>query len=254
MTSTPTPALAGGTPATDSASASVTSAAITQLPAPSPSAPTVPLSVSITEIMFVPQPPYGDSELESWNEYVEIQNYGDDPIDVAGWFISDGGVLGNPDELIAWDERLPGIPVGDATTDSTIIPPGGFALILPRAYEEGKRPYDHQVTPNTIILTNSDDPDTDSELLGKDGLSATGNLIDVLVLYLGSRDEIEEVVSTYGTPVWDEDASPSSIRDNQLDRIPFPITWGGYRRLAAGGTDSSSNWRRFTWDQKTPGY
>jgi len=213
-------------------------------------------SMAISEIMFVPQPPYEDKSLEGWNEYVELFNYGDEPFDVSEMWISDGGVIGNPDMLVSWGERLPNIRVGKAIIDSTVVPPGSYALILSKKYDEGDRPYDDVVTSETIILTLADDPDSESELIGKDGLSATGEFLDVLVLYVGSRDSIERVVSTYGSPQWDKDGSASSIQDDGLDLIPRAITsgWGGYRRGIPDGADTLSNWMRFTWSNMSPGY
>lgn len=213
-------------------------------------------TISISEIMFVPQAPQGIAALESWNEYVELHNHGDEPVDVAGWWITDGGGIGSPDQLVAWTVRLSNIPVGTATIDSTVIPVGGYALILPTKYDEGNRPYDDLVTDGTIILTIADNPNSDSELIGDGGLKATDQPLDFLILYEGTRDKIEHARSTYGTPTWDEDGSTSSVRDNVLDLLPRAITvgWGGYRRVHLDGDDTYSNWQRFTWEDMTPGF
>ncbi|MFV2044780.1 MAG: lamin tail domain-containing protein, partial [Anaerolineales bacterium] len=224
-------------------------------PAPTQSAQDGP-RIAISEIMFVPQPPHGDKDLESWNEYVELFNYGEEPVDVSGWWISDGGVSGTPDKIVSWNERLTGIPVGKAITDSTIIPAGGYALILSTKYDDGDKSYSELIPEKTIILSLADHPDTKSELIGKNGLSASGEFLDVLVLYIGTEIRIETEVSTYGTPIYDEATGPESIRDDGLDAIPRAITtgWGGYQRVYLNAVDTPSNWARFTWDEKTPGY
>jgi hypothetical protein len=212
--------------------------------------------ISISEIMFVPQPPFEDKLIESWNEYVELHNFGNVPLDVSGWWISDGGVAGYPDQIIAWNDRLTNIPVGLGITDSTVIPPGGFALILSIKYDEGNRPYDDLIPADAIILTIADNPETTSEIIGKDGLSASGEYLDVLVLYIGTSSVIEVPVSTYGTPQWNENGDPATIRDDGLDTLPRAITsdWGGFRRLILGGADTRSNWARFEWADMSPGY
>lgn len=213
-------------------------------------------TISISEIMFVPQAPQGNADLESWNEYIELYNYGNDPVDVSGWWISDSGTAGNADQLVAWTDRLSDIPVGEATIDSTVILAGGYALILSPKYDEGNKPYNELVTDGTIILTLADDPDSTSELIGKDGLMGRGELLDVLVLFIGTIDQIGTAVSTYGTPTWDNEGNVDSIRDNGLDSIPRGATgdWGGFRRDHLHAADAFSNWIRFTWEDMTPGF
>lgn len=244
-------------PPSSEPTATPSSAALQTIPAqvPSPTEQSNP-PVNISEVMLVPHAPNGDESIESWNEYVELYNYGDGQVDVRGWWISDVGAIGNPDMIVAWSDRMMGIPVGKAITNSTVIPPGGYALVLSINYADGDKPYSDLVRESTIILTLADDPETESELIGKDGLSATDERLDVIVLYKGTSARIEVVISTYGTPEIDQDGNTASIRDNGSDAIPRAISldWGGFRRVFPSGIDTQSNWARFTWAGISPGY
>jgi hypothetical protein len=227
----------------------------TQTPSPLPTevvGSCRPFKININEVMTVPQPPYEDLAYEMWNEYVEIFNYGAEEIDVGGWWIADRG--GHPGRIVAWDERNEDTPLGAAQTASTAIPPGGYAVVLPPIYGEGDRPYD-ELFPFTASILTLDR----LELIG-DGLIGTqGKRLDVIVLYTGSEDKIECVVSTYGTPEEPlEGKFPGSIDDDGADDLPFAIPidggWGGFQRMVPDGADTLSNWIRMIWDSKTPGW
>jgi hypothetical protein len=227
----------------------------TQIPSPLPTevvGSCHPYKININEVMTVPQPPFEDLAYEMWNEYVEIFNYGSEEIDVGGWWIADRG--GHPARIISWDERNEDTPLGAAQTASTSIPADGYAVILPPIYGEGDRPYDNLFPFTASILTLDR-----LEFIG-DGLIGTqGKRLDVIVLYTGSEDTIECVVSTYGTPEEPlEGKYPGSIDDDGTDDLPFAIPidggWGGFQRLVADGADTPSNWVRMIWDFKTPGW
>jgi hypothetical protein len=247
-TSTPSP-----TPTTTrTATPTLTPTSPTATPTPSQTSTPSPLTceqltISISEVMLVPIPPNGIADLDKYHEYVELFNYGDLPIDVRGFWIADRG--GHPSRIVSWNDRFAGIPLGAASTTATIIQPGSFALILPPAYERGTDPYSRLIPAGVPILTLAD-----TFYIG-DGLVATeGFPLDVLILYRGLSNSIECRISTYGTPT--TGSIPSQIADLE-DDIPFAIPeeggWGGFYRVYLSGIDSYSNWKRFTWDEKTPG-
>lgn len=76
-------------------------------------------TVAITEIMGNP---CGDEADQQANEYVELYNYGEYPMDVKGWYFMASNNQGNPDEIITWDTRNPYSRklASNLITDSTI--------------------------------------------------------------------------------------------------------------------------------------
>src|SRR5512140_3048074 len=70
------------------------------------SAPPAGATVIISEVMANP---CGSIEVRKWNEYVELYNYGGQPVDVGGWWLADTGMAGagTPDQLVAWSQRNP---------------------------------------------------------------------------------------------------------------------------------------------------
>jgi hypothetical protein len=53
-------------------------------------------TVVISEVMANP---CGPVVVRKWNEYVELYNYGDQPVDVGGWWLAD---VGDVELLINW--------------------------------------------------------------------------------------------------------------------------------------------------------
>jgi hypothetical protein len=210
------------------------------------------LSISITEVMA---DPCGQTrELETANEYVELYNYGDRPIDVSGWWLMDNGSVGSgqPDEIVAWETRNRFIELGaDLITDSTVIAPGQYALVLAPLYATSggvDAPYD--IPSGTVILTIAT-----GRRIGDDdnGLWGTVEPRDVIVLYVGTYRQVDDVVSTYGTPKPIAPGSnPLDIIDDGLDGIPrFTVDCYSAQRLNPAGPDVESNWRLLLG---TPGY
>jgi len=196
-------------------------------------------TVIISEVMANP---CGDIEVKKWNEYVELYNYGDQPVDVYGWWLADNGENSTPDEIVTWSQRNPATPLpGNLILNSTVIPAKGFALILSPSYAEGLYPYTmpYNFPANTIILTA-----LNSRSLGDDSSSLVGDGPgrDVLVLYKGGTSVIQEVISTYGTPKLTQYVS--DLRDNYLDSLPLDLhECSSVERIIPTGADGTDNWR-----------
>jgi len=207
----------------------------------------VPVSVVVTTsptiiISEVMANPCGPVDTRKWNEYVELYNYGDQPVDVSSWWLADLGEAGTPELLVPWSQRNPNIPLaGNPVLNSMIIPAKGFAVILSPIYAEGTYPYmmPYQFPQNTVILTPAE-----SRTLGDDFFSIIGDGQgrDVLVLYKGGPSVIQEVVSTYGTPKLD--SYVTGVRDDYLDNLPLDLhECTSAERIDPTGLDTYNNWR-----------
>ncbi len=205
------------------------------------SSPLSQVTVIISEVMANP---CGPIEVRKWNEYVELYNYGDQPVDAGGWWLADIGEAGagTPDQLVSWSKRNPDEKLADnLILDSTVIPPRGFALILSPIYTQGAFPYTmpYHFPANTLILTAAN-----SRSLGDDffGIIGDGQSRDVLVLYKGGASVIQQVISTYGTPKLDRYAA--DIRDDNRDNLPLDLhECSSAERIQPTGPDSFDNWR-----------
>jgi len=148
------------------------------------------------------------------NEFVEIYNLSGDTVDMDGWFLDDGDAR---DVLRAWIDTRINDP--DVVMNTTLIPPGGYAVILDPEYPDTGdgnflQPYDFP--PNTIVLT------VGNTTIG-DGLATT----DPLSLL----DPDTLLVDTYGTP------------SDTTDSIPFDPGDGiSNERIDSGLPDHESNW------------
>lgn len=205
--------------------------------------PVVSISTSPTIVISeVMANPCGDVEVRKWNEYVELYNYGDFPVDVNGWWLADMGESGTPDQLVSWSQRNPNNPLpGALVLDSTVIPARGFAVILSPGYTEGVYPYrmPYRIPDNTVILTAAG-----SRSLGDDyfNIIGDGQSLDVIVLYKGGERIIQEVISTYGSPKLD--SYVMNIRDDHLDNLPRDLhECSSIERINATGGDTFDNWR-----------
>jgi hypothetical protein len=196
-------------------------------------------TVIISEVMANP---CGGIEFKKWNEYVEIYNFGDLPVDVNGWWLADTGGNGSPDQIVSWAQRNPTKPLaGSLILSSTIIPAKGYALILSPSYADGEFPYaqPYAIPANTVILTAAE-----SHSLGDDASSIVGDGEgrDVLVLYKGGPSVIQETISTYGTPKPAQYVS--DVKDNYLDNLPRDLhECSSIERIVPTVADSEDNWR-----------
>lgn len=201
-------------------------------------------TVIISEVMANP---CGDIEVRKWNEYVELYNYGSQPVDVGNWWLADIGQAGagTPDQLVAWSQRNPNDPLpGNLVLNSTVIPARGFALILSPIYTQGAFPHTmpYRFPANTVILTAAG-----SRTLGDDffGIIGDGQSLDVLVLYTGGASVIQQVVSTYGTPKLDQYVA--NLRDDNRDNLPLDLhECSSAERTQPAGADSFDNWREIS--------
>ncbi|MCD4707065.1 MAG: lamin tail domain-containing protein [Candidatus Sabulitectum sp.] len=137
---------------------------------------------------------------ETAGEFVEIHNDAIEALDVAGYSITDGDAL---DGLLPWTGAFPQAGV---TTGTTIIPAGGFAVLLEEDY-----PDDPWLTfpDGTVILTTGDHAICN-------GLAASS---DPLTLYRATGSSQSDAVSTFGTPAQFDDWHECD--DDGLDSIPF---------------------------------
>lgn len=195
-------------------------------------------TVIISEVMAYP---CGSVNFKQWNQYVELYNNGDQPVDVRGLWLSDGGDVGTPDMLVAWADRQPRLsPADNTVTNTTIIQPHSFAVVLSPIYTEGENPYHmpYLFPAGTVILTIAS-----SNSLGDDyfGILGDGDTRDPLALYMGSASVADSVISTYGTPILS--TYVREIRDDHLDNIPLDLhACGSAERSDPNGRDAFENW------------
>lgn len=190
----------------------------TELP-PSPLTADGP-TVVISEVMGNP---CGPMENKKWNQYVELYNYGDEAVDVGGWWLYDEGEHGTPDQLVAWETRIPVPPGESLVTNSTILPPHGFAIILSPLYLQGPEPYHMPYTfpSGTVILTVGGDKSLGDDVYYIIADQPDFGVRDTLTLYVGSSTTIERIVDTYGTPRTAGIIHPRDLNDDSEDAIPL---------------------------------
>ncbi|MGB4083366.1 MAG: lamin tail domain-containing protein [Candidatus Fermentibacter daniensis] len=159
-------------------------------------------------------------------EFVEISNPSASPVDLAGFSLTDGDAL---DTIQAWNEAVHGtFPDSDAVTGTTIIPPGGYAVLLETGYVSDPA---YDFPPGTIILTTGDAAICN-------GLAASS---DPLTLFDAGGTADSNAVSTYGTPVPSDNWSERD--DDGLDDIPFdPGDGFSVERLSDFMPDASGSW------------
>jgi hypothetical protein len=186
---------------------------------------------------------------DSRNEYVELYNSGDNAVDIANLWITDGD---EADLLTTWQSRLPSVNLGVAVkVDTTIIPPHGFAVILAPGYPfvtKGERIMSYEFADDTIILTLAD-----GQLIGDENSGIEVVNRDGVVLYKGSDNKVEEVISSYGSLTFS--GNPLSIKDDGLDKIPFFERWDDcwtVERITLINDDIASNWK--VVPKSSPGY
>jgi hypothetical protein len=221
-----------------------TSAGATAVPAVSDTAaPTGQVAtIAISEVVAAPCLPKGKTDgPPSSNEYIELYNYGTEPVDVGGWWLATNGGA-RPQKIVSWDYRNPAaVPEHyRVLTKTTVIPASGFALVLSPLYQTGDpgmhEPY---VLPEgAIILTV-----LNGNYLGNDHTGLLGNVqpLSLILLYVGTETRIEHAVSTYGTPRFSD--SPGSVQDDGLDLLPLSVqNCHSVARRDPAGPDTFENW------------
>ncbi len=196
-------------------------------------------TVIISEMMGNP---CGGIDQRKYNQYVELYNYGDQPVDVGGWWLYDEGDIGTPDKLVAWNARS-AVQISEGLVlNSTVIPPQSVAVVLSPQYPQNldisKMPY--RFPPNVIILSVAE-----SDTLGDDyfGFIADQDGYDTLTLYKGGASIIDQVVDTYGTPSI-LSAYPVEIKDDHNDNIPMYLSdCHSIERIDPNLPDEQSNWK-----------
>jgi hypothetical protein len=181
----------------------------------------------------------GDVDQRKYLQYVELYNFGDQPVNVAGWKLYDEGASGTPDELTAWLNRSSIVFDNRYILNSTVIPPKGVAVVVSPQFYDNPLGIPYRMPDGTVILTVAQ-----SDTLGDDyfGIIADQNGYDTVTLYIGGA-VIEIVVDTYGTPVIPSDY-PVDIDDNRKDNIPMYLSeCTSIERINPLLPDSESNWR-----------
>ncbi len=210
-----------------------------------------PLTLAISEVAF---DVCGDASYDRTSEFIELFNYGDQPVDLHSLWISSG----NPQPIEPWLEANPFTylsPSDKAHQSSWLLPPSSFGLILGPQYPLGKVQYD--IPASTYLF--SIDRDFGLVLGGPYGFVGSADDIkkrDVLILYLGNDARIDRLVSSYGTPrVPVEKADPRKVVDDGIDAYPaFQGDCITIERRVPSMPDTDLNWRRSARLGGTAGY
>jgi hypothetical protein len=222
-------------------------------------------SLVISEVIHVPDSADGFPEHERWNEYIEVFNYGSNPVDVDKLWISDGDTrYGQPDQIVKWTDRYSEYDFGEGVIiDSSVIPPLGYGLIIsPKyLYTLNDQPYNDKIESGTVILTVAEqepienvDPDLLGDYWGLEGFN-TSTKLDFVILYKGTRFKVVELISTYGAPDIQEGDSPFNIGPTLPSGFPKMLeAYGGVRRIELTLDDVDANWEIVPWGDQTPGY
>jgi len=116
----------------------------------------------INEVMYDP------TQKDNFNEWIELYNPTNNPVDVDGWRIVDN----NEEDLIEGDDVN-----GNGTT---IIPPHGYAIIT----DSNTLVYDNFTIPENAIKLRVEDNDIGNDLGNKNDKiilkNATGSMIDAI--------------------------------------------------------------------------
>ena len=194
-------------------------------------------TIVLNEVMSNPEGaessvPGGESD-----EWVELYNASADTFDLAGWMLSDGDGV---DTLVAWGYGQ--LKDRDARIGSTLLLPGGYAMVLDRdyVYSGASQPYD--LAPGTLVLAVADGNFASS------GLATS----EPLTLYQAGTTERGNVVSTFGLPV---DSDDPFERDAGTEGFPFDPGEGvSFERLDPLTADGLGGWvRSVSSSGSTPG-
>ena len=154
-------------------------------------------------------------------EFIEIYNSDTDSLDITGYSVTDGDAH---DYLLPWSGAFPETGV---VTETSVIPAGGFAVLLEEDY-----PNDPWLSfpDGTVILTTGDHSICN-------GLASS----DPITLYAPSGSSQSDVVSTFGTPIQSDEWI--NCDDDGLDSIPFDPGEGlSISRYPMNAPDSEEYW------------
>ncbi len=181
--------------------------------------------------------PCGGKSSRICNQYIELYNNDLRPVDVYGWYLFTTSQIYVPQRIVSWNQRNPKIKVGEAITDSTIIPPGGYAVILSPFYygQRGDPPYHFPA--NTLILTVEKGTRLGSQ---NTGIISWDPPLTSIYIYKGIWNRVDQVISTYG--IAGVDATPQ--RYQLVDRLPLlaPSECTSVQRKHAYSPDQFESW------------
>lgn len=193
-------------------------------------------SIAITEIM---NNPCGGIEEESANEYVELYNYGNVPINVSGWFLAITRDDGDSKKIVPWQTRYPNNQFGaDLIFDSGMISPGAYAVVLSPLYSMSKSDHimPYAFPKGTVILTVDQGKRIGSEM---NGILSSDASADGVFLYQGTRAKVDQLVSTYG--VESVGMEPGIVQRKK--GLPYHTSdCASVQRKIASGEDIPENW------------
>ena len=156
-------------------------------------------TLRITEVMYDPAGKADAFPGDACNEFIELYNEGAKPVNLANYRIGtvDGnGQADRPSDILPWRTDLYGEWSGTASprVGTTILPAGGFAVIMDRDYlhADNTRPY--SLPPDAVVLTTDDDELGDNAALTANDTQLVlhdclGNI--VTVMDMRSADEAE---------------------------------------------------------------
>lgn len=181
-----------------------------------------PVRIAITEVMANPKGGSGAHGPEDRNEFIELFNYGPEPVDLYDWTIDDGDAV---DRIRAWTDSSLLQDNPSLHINQTWLWPGKYAVVLDPEYTDTAavggfiRPY--RFPDSTLILT------VGNTSIGN-GLAGTDPLILVASSAYGFAD-----TATFGTPFDRADTFPSDAGNG--------TSW---ERVRPEMPDTRANWSR----------
>ena len=183
-----------------------------------------------------------DTDAEKYFEYIEIYNYGLNDVPIDGLILFSSTYNARSQRIISWETGAPSQKLdSNLITNSSVIPPKGYALILSKLYKAGleagyKNNFDF--FEGTIILTIED-----GYYLGRNGLF--GLYPPETISELAIVDSLtNKVISSYGAPKLLLSADPPYILADTSDGFPKRILdCQVAERIDPSWDDLSQSWR-----------
>ncbi len=227
----PTPTPPTGEPAAPSP-------AYTSTPLPTPTGQWARIIISEVMINVC-----GGDDFKRYNQYIELYNNGEAAVDVGSLWIYAPNSDYRGQRIVSWEQRNPDQRFAPGLVyDSTVIPPGGVAVILPPQYINAPKPYrqPYRFPAGTIILTVEEDIRLGDHFYG---MRADDLYHDVVILYQGGRLAMEGMpISTYGTPRIGSKYL-RDVYDDGADALPLiPAECSSVERIDPNAPDNVHNW------------